>query len=139
MRLQNLILPTQMAVLLACQSPTSFPNGYEFLKSKKFGNPYFAQMKVGNTLKNINDDLPRLLDLLHHSTMVPKRNVNPSYVIYLETGSSSPSQVMSIHLDNDGFGEFHLQRQRAYFQCQELPSFSTSAFQRSTIILENRR
>jgi cobalamin biosynthesis Co2+ chelatase CbiK len=139
MGFRKLMLPTLMATMSACQSPTSFPNGYEYLTANKFGNPYFAQMKVGNTLKNINDDLPQLLELLRNSKMVPKRKVNPSYVIYLQTGSSSPSQAMSIHLDNEGFGEFQLHRHTAYFLCRELPSFSASAFQRSTILLENRR
>ncbi len=139
MRFRELIVPTLMATMSACQSPTSFPNGYEYLAANKFGHPYFAQMKVGNTLKNINDDLPQLLELLRKSKMVPKRKVNPTYVIYMQTGSSSPSQAMSILLDSEGFGEFQLRRHTAYFLCRELPSFSASAFQSSTILRENRR
>jgi hypothetical protein len=129
------LLLVQVAFLMACQSPSSFPNSIEYLKAKGFDHALFAQVRVGDTVKNINDQLPILLEVLHNSKMIPKKAVDTVYTISLETGSSLPSQTVSIFVGIDGYGVINFKRKRAYFHCPELPTFAASTFQKSAIIV----
>jgi hypothetical protein len=140
MRLQNLLFryiffAASLCFALSCQSPTSFPNGFEYLKAKGFEYPLFAQIRVGNTAKNVNDQIPSLFAVLRNSEMSARVKLVPAFTIYLETGSSLPSQIILILVDSDGSGEIRFNGQRAYFHCHELPAFANEIFQGSSIIV----
>jgi hypothetical protein len=136
-------LPTSYAVLvvapvafaLGCQSRTAYPNSYEYLKAKGFGAASFAQVRRGETVKNINAQLPSLLNVLRDSEMISKRPVEPSFTIYLQSGSSWASQTVSIQIGKNGYGVIEHVKQRAFFHCPELPSFADASFNESTIVV----
>jgi hypothetical protein len=130
----RLLVLAPVAFALGCQDPTSYPNGLEYLKAEGFGPNVFAQVR-SETEKNINDQVPALLDMLRESEMVPERRIVPFFTIYLESGSSSPSQVVSIQIGIDGYGVMQHVHERAYFYCSELPRFAEAAFNQSTIVV----
>lgn len=122
--------------LLGCQSNMTFVTGYEYLESKGFTQSLFAQIRHGDIVKNNNEQLPEILHALHDSEIVPKRPVTPTYTIYLETGSSFPSQKVSIQIGEDGYGLMQHLKEQVYFYCAQLPTTTQSAFNQSTIILQ---
>ena len=123
-----------VAVVLGCQDPMSYPSGLEYLKAEGFGPQLFAQVR-NETTKNINDQVPALLELLRNSEMVPERRIAPWFTIWLESGSSLPSQVISIEIGVDGYGVIQHVDERAYFHCSKLPRFAEAAFNESTIVV----
>ena len=135
--------PTSYAVLvfapvafaLGCQSRTAHSNSYEYLRAKGFGASSFAQVRSGETVKNINAQLPSLLNVLRDSEMIPKRPVDRSFTIYLQSGSSWASETVAIHIGKDGYGVIEHVNQRVFFLCSELPSFADASFNESTIVV----
>ncbi|HEX5009570.1 MAG TPA: hypothetical protein VFY71_04145 [Planctomycetota bacterium] len=123
-----------LACAISCTSPTSYPNGLEYLRAQGFGPHLFAQVR-SETAKNINDQVPALLDLLRDSEMVPERPIRPEFTIYLESGSSLPSQRMTIQIQSDGYGVIQHVDQRAWFYCGRLRSFTAAAFDQSTTVV----
>lgn len=122
--------------LLGCESPTSFKNGGEYLRSKGFDSSSFAQVENGNTVKNVNDQLPSILQAIEESgMMISKRGITPEYTIYLESGSSLPSQTISIQIGQDGYGMIQHLNKQAYFYCPKLLVATRAAFKQSSIVL----
>jgi hypothetical protein len=130
----RLLVFAPLAYELGCTSPTSYPNGLEYLRAQGFGPHLFAQVR-SETVKNINDQVPALLELLRGSEMVPERPIRPDFTIYLESGSSSPSQLITIQIQSDGYGVMQHVDQRAWFYCGTLRNFTAAAFDQSTIVV----
>jgi hypothetical protein len=137
--LKGFVIVVLPACLPACRSASSFPNGVEFLKSKGFGASSFAQVRYEGTLKNINQQLPNVLQALREFEVVPKRPIAPVYTISLEKGSAFESQMISIQVGEDGYGVIRHSREQTFFHCAALPISARAAFDESTIVLPSSR
>jgi hypothetical protein len=127
------LLPALYALTLSCKPPASFPNCFEYLRENGFEHPLFAQIRDHEIIKNINDQLPFLLETLRMSNMTTKHDVTALFTIYLETGYSQSSQIVTIFVGHDGHGIIKHNKHLAYFYCKELPPFTQAAFKKSTI------
>jgi hypothetical protein len=117
-------------------SEGTYSDGYQYLKSNGFDKGLFAQIRSGNETKNINKDVQGLLDVMKHSTMESRQAINPVVIVYLETGSLSPSQAISISISETGHGYFTYEGAKTFFHCPELPGFCSRAFERSHIVVK---
>jgi hypothetical protein len=125
--------------LPACRAHSSggtYSDGYQYLQSKGFDKSSFAQIRSGNETKNINTDIQGLLEVMKHSTFESQRAINPVLIVFLESGSLSPSQAISISISNTGHGYFTYEGAKTFFYCPELPRFCSSAFERSQIVVK---
>ena len=130
----GLLMLAPVAFALGCESPTSYPTAFEYLQAEGFGPHVFGQVR-SEAIKNINDQVPALLEILRKSEWVPERPIRPAFTIYLESGSSAASQAVSIQIGSDGYGVIQHVDERTFFYCGHLHSFADAAFNQSTIVV----
>jgi len=113
---------------------------YDLLSSKGFsGGKGFlvCAIKNDNVVKNINQDVPILLDKLK-KVVVAKGVAGPSdYTIWLSNGSSFDLQTVVISVGKTGNGYVqYLKEERAFFKSVDLYEFCVTAFNKSKILIE---
>ena len=137
--LNGILAVALTALLPSCQSRPHFSNGAEYLKLKGFEiDPFLlGQISYENTTKNINAQLPEILQALSESEIVTERPIAPMYTIYLESGSSFQSQTVAIQVGVDGYGVIRYLRERTFFHAAKLPGAAHAAFDKSTVLLRN--
>jgi len=114
-------------------------NIYDLLREKGFeGKSLFCQVTDSSLTKNINQDVPALLDVLQK--VVVARGIRvpepPAYTIHLEKGSSFPSQVITISVTKIGNGYVeYMEKRIAFFNSVELYGFCATAFAKSEIVV----
>lgn len=117
-------------------------NVYDVLINRGFDErlTLFCQISDGKTVKNINEDLPMLFKSIKNSMIVPRISQNPSYVISLQNGSAFSYQCIKLHAckSEDGYVEY-LGKKIFFFNCGGLYNFCVDSFNRSTIIINERR
>jgi hypothetical protein len=124
-----------VVLVLGCQPAPSPETCREYLSAKGFDRPRYAQVRSGETSKNINEQIPALLTILGASEMVEERPIAPAYTLSMRTGSSRASQLMTIQIGEDGYGSIQHVEERVFFHCGHLPAFAKFAFDESTIIV----
>ena len=123
-------LMAALALMLSC---ASYPTGFDFLKAKGFDTPWFALVRIGDTVKSIEEDrIPELMSVLRESERIEDRPIVPTLTISLAIGASFASQGIDIEVGEDGDMAIDHVGERFCFHCARLPSFAQAAFNQST-------
>ena len=129
---RTLVLLGSVAFALGCRSHQDCS---DYVTAEGFGSRSMVSVRIGETVKNINDQHEALLDVLRDSAWIEARPVEPAYTIELLTGGSWESQKMLIQVGEDGDGVIEHVGDRVFFHCSRWPGFARAAFDRSTIVL----
>ena len=124
-------------LLSACHQFRSYTSVYGVLEQNGFQQEHFliSSIPLGGVEKNINQDIPGLMEVLKRSTIVAKLTVSPKFSIFMASGSSFESQTIQIHVDETGSGFVDYMGGKIFFRCPDLPAFCSAAFERSRIII----
>lgn len=96
----------------------------------------FAQVSDSKTIKNVNQYITPLLEAMKNTDIVPSISSSPSLHIHIQTGSSSPSQVIRFHISESGEGYIEYKDKKiACFKDEKLYETALNAFNGSKITL----
>jgi hypothetical protein len=92
-----------------------------------------AQVSDGKTVKNLNQYITPLLEAMKNTDLVSSISSSPLLHIHIQTGSSSPSQVIRFHVSESGEGYIEYKDKKiACFKGQKLYEAALDAFYKSS-------